>query len=358
MERPISGTNHNDEHDVSGTSGNLRIGVAGVGHLGAIHARLWREREDVALVGVYDLDRARCDAIAAEHGVEPFDSFESMLARVDAISLVTPTSTHAELGLLALRAGVHCFIEKPITATHTEAQPLIDEARDRGLALQVGHVERFNPAILALAGMPLDPMFVESHRMAQFKPRATDVAVVHDLMIHDIDLVLHLVHSDVVEVRASGVAVVCDTVDIANARLEFANGCVANLTASRISQRPMRKMRLFRRDAYISIDFAKPGVEIFRLADDGETTSGIAIPAAMMLGDLDAATRSRSIVYEQPILESVNAIAREHEEFLQAIRDGTAPPVTGEEAAAALRVAEEIVEQIARRELARSDGTR
>jgi predicted dehydrogenase len=326
----------------------LRIGVAGVGHLGAVHARLWKEHEGTDFVGVYDSDAARAASIAAEHGVRAFGSLHELLGAVDAISLVTPTSTHAELGLIALRHGVHCFIEKPITATHDEAAPLIEEAAARGLALQVGHVERFNPAVLALAGTQLDPMFIESHRMAQFKPRATDVAVVHDLMIHDIDLVLHLVKSAVVEVRASGVAVVSDTVDIANARLEFANGCVANLTASRISQRPMRKMRLFRRDAYVSIDFAKPGVEIFRLADEGEATTGISLPASMFLGDIDAGTQSRSIVYEQPTLEPVNAIAREHEEFVEAIRTGSAPPVTGEEAAAALRVAEEIVEQIAR----------
>ena len=335
---------------MSNDGNRIRIGVAGVGHLGAIHARLWKDHDDAVLVGVHDADNERARAIAAEHGVPALATFEELIEAVDAISLVTPTSTHAELGLTALRAGVHCFIEKPITATYAEAAPLIAEADARGLVLQVGHVERFNPAVLALRATTLDPMFVESHRMAQFKPRATDVAVVHDLMIHDIDLVLHLVQSPVIEVRASGVAVVSDTVDIANARLEFANGCVANLTASRISQRPMRKMRLFRRDAYVSIDFAKPGVEIFRLADAGESTSGIAIPASMFLGDIDAGTRGRSIGYEQPALEPVNAIAREQQEFVASIRTRTAPPVTGEEAAAALRVAEEIVEQIARRE--------
>jgi predicted dehydrogenase len=327
----------------------LRIGVAGVGHLGGVHARLWSGHEGIELVGVFDSDRDRCATIAAEHGVRAFASYESLLDAVDAISLVTPTSTHATLGLQALRHGVHCFIEKPITATHAEAEPLIAAANERGLVLQVGHVERFNPAILALAGTPLDPMFIESHRMAQFKQRATDVAVVHDLMIHDIDLVLHLVRSPIVEVRASGVAVVTDTVDIANARIEFENGCVANLTASRISQNPLRKMRLFRRDAYISIDFAKPGVEVFRLTDEGAPTSGIAIPASMLLGDIGGGARGRSIVYEQPKLEEVNAIAREHEEFVLAIRSGTPPPVTGEEAAAALKIAEEIIEQIERR---------
>lgn len=336
-----------------GPSRKLRIGVAGVGHLGSVHARLWKQNDGVDFVGVFDTDDVRSRAIASEHMVRAFASFEEMLSDVDAISLVTPTSTHAALGLAALTAGVHCFIEKPITATYIESQPLIDAADKRNLVLQVGHVERFNPAILALSKSDLEPMFIESHRMAQFKLRATDVAVVHDLMIHDIDLVLHLVASPVTEVRASGVAVVSDTVDIANARLEFANGCVANLTASRISQRPMRKMRLFRRDAYISVDFAKPGVEIFRITDGipaaapGDVAS---TPASMLLGDIDLGTRRRSIVYEQPPLAPVNAIELEHAEFVSAIQTGAQPPVTGTEAADALRVAEEIVAQIAQRE--------
>lgn len=221
----------------------LRIGVVGVGHLGAIHARLWAERGDIELAGVFDLNQERAAEIAAKHDTRPFASFDELLASVDAISLVTPTSTHAELGMQALMHGIHCFIEKPITARYDEALPLVEAAENRGLTLQVGHVERFNPALLAIANTLPEPMFIESHRMAQYSPRATDVAVVLDLMIHDIDLALYLVKSGVEEVRASGVAVVSDTIDIANARIEFANGCVANLTASRISQRPMRKRR-------------------------------------------------------------------------------------------------------------------
>ncbi|MBC8144481.1 MAG: Gfo/Idh/MocA family oxidoreductase [bacterium] len=334
----------------------LLVGVAGVGHLGSVHARLWKQHDGVEFVGVFDTDEARCREIAEEHSVRAFASYAELLSSIDALSLVTPTSTHASLGYEALHRGIHCFIEKPITATFAEAGPLIDEAQRQSLVLQVGHVERFNPAILALDPTDLEPMFIESHRMAQFKLRATDVAVVHDLMIHDIDLVLHLVRSPVVEVRASGVAVVSDTIDIANARLEFANGCVANLTASRISQRPMRKMRLFRRDAYISVDFAKPGVEVFRISDKDDSmreADGIApTSASMLLGDIDLGTRRRAITYEQPQLENVNAIAREHEEFVNAIRAGSQPPVTGSEAAAALRVAEEIVAQIAERGIA------
>jgi predicted dehydrogenase len=225
---------------------------------------------------------------------------------------------------------------------------LIELARERNLVLQVGHVERFNPAVAAVADSLVDPMFVESHRLAQFRPRATDVAVVLDLMIHDIDLVLNFVRSPLRSVHASGVAVVSETIDIANARLEFQSGCVANLTASRISQRPMRKMRLFRRDAYISLDFAEPSVEIFRIRDGAD----IDPRATILLGAIDEGTRRRAIVYEKPPISPTNAISRELEGFIDAIRTGSIPPVTADEGAEALRVAEIILEQIAERNTA------
>ena len=250
------------------SSNRLRVGVVGVGHLGKIHARLWKERQDVDVRGIFDIDPERAAAVGSELGLRCADSLPELLSAVDAIPIATPTSTHAAIAEMALRNRVHCFIEKPITARYEESILLIGIATELGLTIQVGHVERFNPAVLALAGRTVVPMFIESHRLAQFTPRATDVAVVLDLMIHDIDLAHYLVRSSVKEVHASGVAVVSDTIDIANARLVFENGCVANLTASRISQRPMRKMRLFQRDAYISLDFAKPSVEIFRISDD------------------------------------------------------------------------------------------
>ena len=216
-------------------------------------------------------------------------------------------------------------------------------AERHGNVVQVGHVERFNPAFLGLDGRDLHPMFIESHRLAQFTPRATDVAVVLDLMIHDIDLTLKLVDSPVAEIRASGVAVVSDTIDIANARLEFRNGCVANLTASRISQKQMRKMRLFQRDAYISIDFAKPAVEIFNITD--AVAGGVPDPT-LLLGAIELGTKKRSIYYEQLNLPTVNAIGMEQEEFVTAIRDGSPPPVTAQEGANALMIAEQIVARI------------
>lgn len=331
-----------------GQQGTLRIGVVGVGHLGSRHASLWKDVRGAELVGVYDADHDRAEGIARDLGVRPFGSYEELLRDVDAISLVAPTSMHAALARQALEAGVHCFIEKPITARYEEAAPLIELAQRKGLTIQVGHIERFNPALLALQGNRIKPMFIESHRLAQFKPRATDVAVVLDLMIHDIELALHLVGSPVREVRASGVSVVSDTIDIANARVEFANGCVANLTASRISQRPMRKMRLFQQDSYISIDFAKPSVEIFSIADadafQGDVTS--------LLGAIDLGTKHRAISFAQPPLPQVNALARELESFVEAIRGGTPPPVTAAEGAEALRVAELILEEIGRSRLA------
>ncbi|MCC7439939.1 MAG: Gfo/Idh/MocA family oxidoreductase [Armatimonadetes bacterium] len=318
----------------------LRTGVLGVGHLGAIHARLWKGVQNAQLVGVFDPDTNRAGAIAAEHGVTPFGTMDQLLAAVDAVSIVAPTSEHARLAHAAIDAGVHCFIEKPITAQFAEAVSVIERANQAGITLQVGHVERFNPAFLALADYPLEPMFIESHRLAQFKPRATDVAVVLDLMIHDIDLILHIVKSPVVEVRASGVAVATSTIDIANARLEFASGCVANITASRISQRPMRKLRMFQRDAYISLDFAKPSVEIFRITDDPTAT------ATLSLGELDLGESRRTILFDQPTMPQVNAIQMELQTFTDAILHGGVPPVTATDGAEALRIAELIINTI------------
>lgn len=320
----------------------VRIGVIGVGHLGAIHTKLWRGITGAELVGVVDADAGRAAAIAAEHGTQAFDSIGALLDAVDAVSVVTPTSTHAEVAREALEAGKHLFIEKPITATYAEAQAIIDLAERRGLVLQVGHIERFNPAVEALAGYHIAPMFIESHRLAQFRPRATDVAVVLDLMIHDIDLILALTGSHVTEVRASGVSVVSDTIDIANARIEFANGCVANVTASRISQRPMRKMRLFQQDAYISIDFATPSAEMFRISDEGEPAGG----STMLLGAIEQGTKRRAITFEKLATPETNALAEELSGFITAIRTGTEPRVTGRSGAEALRVAEEIMRLI------------
>lgn len=323
-------------------NGPVRLGVAGVGRLGAIHVRLAKGIDNALLVGVFDTDAERAAHVAAEHGAHPFERLDDLIANVDGLCVVTPTTTHHEVASAALRAGVHCFIEKPIASTAAEGEDLKRLAEETGRVLQVGHVERFNPAFMAVRERRPEPMFIEAHRLAQFSPRATDVAVVLDLMIHDIDLTLALNGwSTPMEIRASGVAVASDEIDIANARLEFANGCVANLTASRISRNPMRKMRLFAPDSYISLDFAEPSVEIFSISDDDGTES-----RTPMLGAIELGSRNRNIRYERPAVPTLNAIAEELRGFVDAIRSGTEPPVTADEGIAALRVAEAILQQI------------
>lgn len=244
----------------------VKVGVIGVGHLGQTHARLLRQIESADLVGIFDIDDVKSQSISKELGIKVFNSVEDMMDGVEAVSIVTPTSFHHEVAAKVMKSGKHCFIEKPITSTVEEAENICRLAKEKKVKVQVGHIERFNPAVLALSNLKLEPMFIESHRLAQFKPRALDVAVVLDLMVHDIDLILHFVKSPVVNIDASGVGVISDTVDIANARIKFKNGTVANLTSSRISQRQMRKMRLFQRDAYISLDFADGIAEVYRAA--------------------------------------------------------------------------------------------
>ncbi len=320
----------------------IRIGIAGVGHLGNLHAKMLAQIATAEFVGVYDVDHERARAVAAEHGTKAYESLDELLGKVQALSVATVTRSHFEVARKAIAAGAHVFIEKPLTATIDEARTLLQEADTRGCKVQVGHIERFNPALLALEPYQIAPLFIESHRLAQFNPRGSDVAVVLDLMIHDIDLILSLVRSPVERIDANGVAVVSPSPDIANARLQFRNGCVANVTASRISQNKMRKMRLFQKDAYISIDFAQGLAEVFRLVD--EQTPGL--KPTMLLGKIDQGQRKRAIVYEQPEVKEVNALKFELEAFITAIRQNTEPPVPGREGLQALEVAQEILRKI------------
>jgi len=320
-------------------TGGYRIGVAGTGHLGSLHAKMLRETGSAELVGVFDTDPEKCRTAARAGDTTAFDSLSGLLAEVDALCIATPTSTHAGIAMEALRAGKHVFIEKPITRTVPEAEALVALAKEKGLKVQVGHIERFNPAILALGDQRLDPMFVESHRLAGFNPRSTDVDVVLDLMIHDIDIIVSLVGSAVETVDASGVAVVSENLDIANARIQFRNGCVANVTASRISQKKMRKMRLFQRDAYISIDFLKGVSELFRLTD-GEEGAG---RGTRKLGQIDTGTKKRTIVYRKPKVKKLNPLKYELEKFIECIIHDRTPPVTGEDGLVALGVAGRII---------------
>ena len=320
----------------------LRIGVVGVGHLGSLHARMLAAMEGVRLAGVFDTDADRSGSVALALGVPAAESLEALLGEVDAVTVATSTNAHYGVALKALERGKHVFLEKPITGTVAEAETLCSAAAGRGLLIQVGHIERFNPAILALEKYSIAPMFVESHRLAQFNPRGTDVGVVLDLMIHDIDLILSFVRSPVRAVEANGVAVVSDSVDIANARLQFENGCVANVTASRISQRKMRKMRLFQKNGYISIDFSEGTAEVFRLVGEDEPD----VKGTMMLGEIGSGKHRRKIVYELPEVKEVNALRHELELFREAIAGGTRPVVSGEDGRRALEVANAIMEKI------------
>ncbi|MBI4548107.1 MAG: Gfo/Idh/MocA family oxidoreductase [Ignavibacteriae bacterium] len=318
------------------------VGVIGVGHLGSLHAKMYAEIPFVELIGMMDVDRNRSESLARELDVKAFDSVDELLKNVKAVSIATPTSTHCALAQQAIQQGIHVLIEKPITKTITEAELLITLAKKNGVKIQVGHIERFNPALLALEHYHLHPMFIESHRLAQFNPRGTDVAVVLDLMIHDIDIILSLVHSPVEKIEANGIAVVSDNIDIANARLQFENGCVANVTASRISQKKMRKMRMFQRDAYISVDFSEGIAEVFRLVDEDDKSA----EATMMLGAITSGSRKRKIIYEQPEIKEVNALKYELETFIGSIQNGKEPMVTAEEGLQALQIAHAIMEKI------------
>ncbi|MEO6939250.1 MAG: Gfo/Idh/MocA family oxidoreductase [Candidatus Kapaibacterium sp.] len=323
----------------------LRIGVVGVGHLGKIHARLWKEVEGAELIGVFDEVAESRDAIAKEYDVLAFEALEDILDSVDAISVVTPTFAHHAVAKVAIARGIHVLIEKPITTTLEEAEELLSLAITHNVKIQVGHVERFNPALLVVEPYLKNPRFFESHRLAQFTPRGTDVPVVLDLMVHDIDVILSLVKSPVVHIDASGIAVVSEQVDIANARIKFENGAIANVTSSRISQNPMRKLRIFERDAYLSIDFATKSAEVFRLLDE-EAAKAVTTPM-MRLGQIENAEKPRSIVYERPVVKDLNPLKHELELFLHAIRTDTEPIVSGIDGMRALKVANEIMVSIA-----------
>jgi predicted dehydrogenase len=322
----------------------IRVGVVGVGRLGQLHARLYREVARAELVGVFDINRQRANTCATELGVRTFESIDELLGAVEAVNVAVPTTQHFSIAQQAIAKGCHLFIEKPITVTPAEADELIRGCAARQLVLQVGHIERFNPAMLALRGLKVSPMFIESHRLASFDPRGTDVAVVLDLMIHDLDVILSLVKSPLAHIDASGVAVISHEPDIANVRLKFENGCVANVTASRISQKKMRKMRLFQRDAYISIDFLQGLTEVFKLVATEAPMDPSSLP--LVLGKIDQGERKRHIIYEKLQAPEGNALKMELESFLEAIANGTPPPVTGEDGRRALEVANAITEMI------------
>jgi predicted dehydrogenase len=320
----------------------LKIGVLGAGHLGKIHIKcIQLASETYELVGFYDPSPA-AQELAAQLGITAFASVDDLMDAVDVVDVVTPTPTHFELAEKAIKKGKHIFIEKPLTQTVEQAEQLMALRAEHQVLVQVGHVERFNPALLALEDMELAPMFIEAHRLAAFNPRGTDVSVVLDLMIHDLDIVLSMVNSPVVKVSANGVAVVSDTPDIANARIEFANGCVANLTASRISLKQMRKVRLFQRDAYISLDFLEKNAQVVRLYEKDAPN----LPVDANLLELQTATGTKMIHVDMPTIEPVNAIKMELESFGESIRLGQKPKVSIEDGYQALKLAYEIIKDM------------
>jgi predicted dehydrogenase len=319
----------------------LRIGILGAGHLGRFHIQQAKELQDVELVGFYDPDQEKVKKAEEDFNVKGFDSMDDLIDSVDIVDVVTPTLSHYECASKALRKFKHVFIEKPITNTIEEARSLLNLVHEAKVKVQVGHVERFNPAFVAAEKYIVKPKFIETHRLAEFNPRGTDVSVVLDLMIHDIDIILSVVKSPVKKISASGVAVVSDTPDIANARLEFVDGCVANITASRISMKNMRKSRFFQRDAYIAVDFLEKSAEIVRMSD----VIGEADPFDITV-DLGPGKGSKKISFDKPEIEPVNAIREELRTFVDAIKNDTDEIVSIEDGLNALEIAYKILELI------------
>ncbi|WP_435622623.1 Gfo/Idh/MocA family protein [Flagellimonas sp.] len=316
----------------------LKVGVLGAGHLGKIHLRLLNESDKYDLIGFYDPDEINAQKVAQEFGYTYFENMNLLMDSVDVVDIVTPTLSHFDCAKKAIEKGKHIFIEKPITNTLKEAEILLELVSKHGIKGQVGHVERFNPAFSSVKDKIETPMFIETHRLAEFNPRGTDVPVVLDLMIHDIDVILSVVNSPVKQINASGVSVVSSSPDIANARIEFENGCVANLTSSRISLKNMRKSRFFQKDAYISVDFLEKKVEVVKMKDAPENP-----------GDFDMILQNaegirKQIYFENPEIEANNAILDELETFADAINNNTTPIVSLEQGTNALRVALQIIE--------------
>lgn len=319
----------------------LKIGVLGAGHLGKIHIRLIQQIEVFELVGFFDPNKKQANEVSKEYGIKSFDSIESLIESVDVVDVVTPTLSHYDCASKALRNSKHVFIEKPVTNTIDEARKLMNLAHEANVKVQVGHVERFNPAFMQAREYIQQPMFIETHRLAPFNPRGTDVSVVLDLMIHDLDIVLSVVKSNVRSISASGVAVLSDTPDICNARIEFDNGCVANITASRISMKAMRKSRFFQKDAYISVDFLEKEAEIIQMRDAPEQPD----PFNMVI-EMGPDKKDKEILFQKPDIEPHNAIEQELRSFADSILSDSTPAVTIDDGYKSLEVAHRILEKL------------
>lgn len=318
----------------------LKIGVLGAGHLGKIHVNCIKDIGQFDLVGFFDPAEETARMVEAEKGVKSFDSIDSLIDAVDVVDIVTPTIRHFECATKALRKRKHVFIEKPIVATPDEANALKKLADDAGVKVQVGHVERFNPAFIAAEPFIGEPLFIEAHRLAQFNPRGTDVPVVLDLMVHDLDILLTIVKSPISHISASGVSIVSPTPDISNVRIEFENGTVANLTASRLSMKYMRKTRIFQKDAYITIDFLDKKTEIFRINDTVDENNPLSTSITLANGN------EKQITFEMPEIHPINAIKMELESFYEAIVHNTIPTVSIDDGINVLKLAYRILDSV------------
>jgi predicted dehydrogenase len=316
----------------------LKVGIFGVGHLGKFHISNWKEIEGVKIIGFFDPNNDNANEVINTHGLKRFSDEEKLIEACDVIDVITPTDLHYEVCMMAIRKGKHVFVEKPLAHTLQEGKDLVNMVREAGVKMQVGHVERFNPAYLALKEMNLNPMFIEVHRLAQFNPRGTEVSVILDLMIHDIDIILSLVKSDVKSISASGVAVMTDTPDIANVRIEFNNGCVANLTSSRISMKKMRKVRLFQKDAYIGIDLLEKKTEIIKLKQPEDVDA--------FSFDIETPNGKKTIAIANPSIEPLNAIKLELTSFVDAIVNNKPTVVSEIDGYLAMEVAHKILDKI------------
>jgi len=316
----------------------LKVGIFGVGHLGKFHLNNWKEIEEVKIVGFFDPNNEAAKEVSATYGIKRYLDEDKLIDACDVIDVVVPTDWHYEICMKVVRKGKHIFVEKPLCNTITEAKTLMNMVREANIKMQVGHVERFNPAYLALKDLKLNPMFIEVHRLAQFNPRGTEVSVILDLMIHDLDIILSLVKSDVKSISANGVAVMTDTPDSANVRIEFNNGCVANLTSSRISMKKMRKMRLFQKDSYIGIDFLEKKTEIIKLKQPEDKN--------VFSFDVDTPKGKKTIAVANPEILSANAIKLELESFVDSVLNNKPTVVSEIDGFLAMEVAHKILNKI------------
>lgn len=319
----------------------IKTGIIGCGHLGKLHIKnikeIESENDKVELVGIFDILKSESDQLAEKYSIKSFSTLEELLLNVNAVFIVTPTTTHYAIAKECIKKNIHTFIEKPVTETIQEAEEL-ESLKSDNIIVQVGHIERFNPAVLAVEKYNITPLFIECHRLAQFNPRGTDVSVIKDLMIHDIDIILNLVKSNVKAIEANGVGVLTNTVDIANTRMTFENGCVANITASRISLKKMRKMRIFQKNAYISIDFLNNTSEVFKLSEESNSS--------MFSMPININGKEFKIAYEKPSVSALNAMKYEEELFFNSILTNKEPEVSLKDGKEAIRIANEILMKI------------